>query len=254
MRSHRSATPQVPTTIEPQPEWATLVWRLQGPGCAACAAQREAETNALAWFLLENYRERATLNALAQSRYCVRHLTALLTQREPKLSVTLEFLVREEVTTVRGFRAALPRKRRTPWSGSTAGRRRLPRSARPADEPARCPLCEAGATAAAVAVEEVLILLGAEEGRSAYAVSDGFCGPHAWIALREVPAGSADWLAGDFEKRLERMLPALNRYVGYQRGTDRAYADTDTWVRAIRLVWGESSGRVRDATGGVEPS
>jgi hypothetical protein len=105
-----------------------------------------------------------------------------------------------------------------------------------------------------VAVEEVLILLGAEEGRSAYAASDGFCGPHAWIALREVPAGSADWLAGDFEKRLERMLPALNRYVGYQRGTDRAYADTDTWVRAIRLVWGESSGRVRDATGGVEPS
>ena len=254
MRSHRSTTPQVPTTIEPQLEWATLAWRLQGPGCAACAAQREAETSALAWFLLENYRERATLNALAQSRYCVRHLTALLTQREPKLSVTLEFLVREEVRTVRGFRAALPRKRRTPWSGSTAGQRRLPRSARPADEPARCPLCEAGATAAAVAVDEVLILLGAEEGRSAYAASDGFCGPHAWIALREVPAGSADWLAGDFEKRLERMLPALNRHVGYQRGTDRAYADTDTWVEAIRLVWGESSGRVRDVTGGVEPS
>jgi len=218
-----------------------LLWRLRGPGCPACAARREAETNALAWFFLENYRERATLRALTRSRYCVRHLNALLANPEPKLSVTLEYLVREEIGIVRRFRDDLRRKRMTPWRRSNPGERRLPRHARPADEPSRCPLCESGATAATVAVEEVLSLLEVEEGRAAYAAGDGLCGPHAWVALRDTPAKTAGWLAADFERRLQNIGGELSRYFAYQRGKDQAYADSDTWVRATRLVWGEST-------------
>ena len=129
---------------------------------------------------------------------------------------------------------------------SKAGERRLPRHARPADEPCRCPLCESGATAATVAIEEVLSLLEAEEGRAAYAASDGLCGPHAWVALRDAPAESAGWLAADVERRLQSIGAELSRYFAYQRGEDQAYVDSDAWVRATRLVWGESAGSERE--------
>jgi hypothetical protein len=155
--------------------------------------------------------------------------------------VTLEYLVREEIGLVGRFRDELRRKRRTPWRRSNAGERRLPRHARPADEPSRCPLCESGATAATVAVEEVLNLLEGEEGRAAYAAGDGLCGPHTWVALRDTPAKTAGWLAADFERRLQNIGGELSRFFAYQRGRDQAYADSDTWVRATRLVWGESA-------------
>lgn len=253
MRADRSETPHSPNVPGgPERTWATLLWRLREPGCPACAARGEAETNALAWFFHENYRERATLRALTTSRYCVRHLNALLATPEPKLSVTLEYLVREEVGIVRRFRDELRRTRWAPWRRSNAGERRLPRHAQPADEPSRCPLCESGATAATVAVEEVLNLLEAEEGRAAYAASDGFCGPHAWVALRDTPAKTAGWLAADFERRLQSLGAELSRYFAYQRGEDQAYTDSDAWVRATRLVWGESARSKPELTRGAE--
>jgi hypothetical protein len=247
VRPDRSKAPHPPNVKgEPDQTSPMASWRLREPGCPACAARREAETNALAWFFLENYRERATLRALTNSCYCVRHLAALLARPEPKLSVTFEYLVREEIRLVRRFRDELRRKRWAPLRRSKAGERRLPRHARPADEPCRCPLCESGATAATVAIEEVLSLLEAEEGRAAYAASDGLCGPHAWVALRDAPAESAGWLAADVERRLQSIGAELSRYFAYQRGEDQAYVDSDAWVRATRLVWGESAGSERE--------
>lgn len=253
MPPDRSELPYPPTaTGEPDMARATLLWRVRGRGCPACAAQREAETYALGWFLLENYRELATLRALMSSRYCARHLTALVAKREPKLSVTLEFLVREEVGILRRFREELRRRRWVPWRRSNAGERRLPRHARPADRPSRCPLCDSGSTAATVAVEEVLSLLETNEGRSAYAASDGLCGPHGWMALRDAPARIADCLAADLERRLRSIGVELDRYYAYQRGRDDAYAHSNTWVRALHLVWGDTAGNDHDFTNGAE--
>ena len=55
------------------------------------------------------------------------------------------------------------------------------------------------------------------------------------------PSKIAGWLAADFERRLTSIGAELSRYFAFQRGKDQAYADSDTWVRATRLVWGESA-------------
>jgi hypothetical protein len=216
-------------------------WRLQGSGCAACLARRQAEGASLQWFLMENYRELPTLRALVGERFCVRHVDTLLTGANPQLAVTLEYLARVEVETLGWFRDGLTKRRhrRLRWRPrESCG---LPARALLGDTAGRCPPCDAGATAALVATCEVLDLLEDVAERSAYRECDGLCRPHAWMALRESSDALADWLAADLQRRLNVTGTELNRYFAHLRGNDPKYLKDKVWARGARLLWGEGA-------------
>jgi hypothetical protein len=217
---------------------ASLLWRLEGTGCTACNARREAGASSVGWFLRENYHEAATLTALIHRRFCGPHLAMLLASRDPHLGVTLEFLARRQVATLEGFRQGLRRRWRAPWSFAFQRGRRLPAEAQPVDRPDRCQFCAAGSAAAVVAVADVVELLHDGRGRSAYQASDGLCGPHAWIALREAPKEVSDWLAEDMQGRLRTAEAEIDSWYASLRGGASGDFRTQAWARAAHLLWG----------------
>lgn len=225
-----------------------LLWRVEGPGCPACRARREAGASSVGWFLRENYHEAATLAALIHRRFCEPHLAMLLGGRDSHLGVTLEFLARRQVATLEVFRRRLRRRWRAPWSVAFRRGRRLPAEAQPVDRPDRCQFCAAGSGAAVVAVADVVELLHDGRGRSAYRASDGLCGPHAWMALREAPKEVSDWLADDMQGRLRAAEAEINSWYASLRGGASGDPRTQAWAGAAHLLWGgvaEPGGRVR---------
>ena len=229
------ATPGPPDDVS---DPASLLWRVDGGGCPACNARREAGASSVGWFLRENYHEAATLTALIHRRFCGPHLAMLLGSRDPHLGVTLEFLARRQVATLEVFRHRLRRRWYAPWSVAFQRGRRLPAEAQPVDRPDRCQFCAAGSAAAVVAVADVVELLHDGRGRSAYQTSDGLCGPHAWIALREASKEVSDWLAEDMQGRLRAAEAEIDSWYASLRGGASGDPRTQAWARAAHLLWG----------------
>ena len=217
---------------------ASLLWRVEAAGCPACNARRGAEASSVGWFLRENYHEAATLTALIHRRFCGPHLAMLLGSRDPHLGVTLEFLARRQVATLEAFRRGLRRRWRAPWSLAFHRGRRLPADAQPVDRPDRCQFCAAGSVAAMVAVSDVVELLQDAGGRAAYQASDGLCGPHAWIALREAPQAVGDWLAEEMQGRLRAAEAEIDSWYASLRSGAPGDPRTHAWGGAAHLLWG----------------
>lgn len=228
------------TWTQIQLEQASRYLTLRKAGCPCCRVAGEAERRCLTWFMLENYYSLGTLQQLQRgARFCMRHAAQLLEEQNNRLSATFQFLCEAECKQLNDFRRTLAREsrglfKRHPSHSRTAGE---------IDAAGRtCLACAAGALSAHVEMQRLLAFLATDEGRDTYGAHEqGLCRPHLWLALREAPTETTDWLAEETERRLRACMVELDLFfhrLDYRFQHEPKGAEQTAWRRALSFFWG----------------
>ncbi|MCL6562664.1 MAG: hypothetical protein K6U87_06625 [Firmicutes bacterium] len=197
----------------------------EDPQCPGCRVVQEAEARQFRWLLRENYADPATLERMTAAEICPRHLNTLRSGSSPQLTVTLEWLLRWELTQAQTGALAPP-------GGAPRRRRRLKFETGPdwfqAD--LGCPFCASGRLAEENWVDAVSTSLHAEDPEARV---EKLCRVH----FRRVISRISDQtlrsvLVERYARRLRYLIDQCQAYFG-----DRQ-EHAEVWRVALTFYWG----------------
>lgn len=196
--------------------------------CPGCQVVQDAEARQLRWFLRENYNDPATLERMTAVEICPRHLNTLRTGSYPQLTVTLEWLLRWELTQTQTGALASPLK--------VSRRKGKPRGeARSGLLQANfgCPFCESGRLAGENWVDAVAASLSAEDTSRAATKVEDLCRMHFHRVLSRISEQALR--AKLLERYARRLRYLIDQCQAYFRDRQE---HGEVWREALTFYWG----------------